>query len=40
MVKTCQPMQETQIQFLGQEYPLEKGMPTHCSILAQEIPWT
>ena len=28
-------MQETQVQFLGQEDPLEKGMATHSSILAQ-----
>ena len=33
-------MQETQIQFLGQEAPLEKEMATHSSILAWEIPWT
>ena len=30
--------QETQVQPLGQEDPLEKGMATHCSILAWEIP--
>ena len=29
-----------QVQSLGQEDPLEKGMTTHCSILAWEIPWT
>ena len=28
------------IQSLGQEGPLEKGMATHSSILAWEIPWT
>jgi len=33
-------MQETQVQSLGQEDPLEKGMATHSSILAWEIPWT
>ena len=33
-------MQEIQVQFLGWEDPLEKGMPTHSSILAWEIPWT
>ena len=33
-------MQETQIQSLGGEYPLEKGMATHSSILAWKIPWT
>ena len=32
-------MQETQIQSLGQEDPLEKEMATHFSILAWEIPW-
>ena len=29
-----------QVQFLGREDPLEKGMATHSSILAWEIPWT
>ena len=29
-----------QVQFLGQEQPLEKEMTTHSSILAWEIPWT
>ena len=33
-------MQETQVQSLGQEDPLEKEMATHSSILACEIPWT
>ena len=33
-------MQETWVQFLGQEDPLEKEMATHSSILAWEIPWT
>ena len=33
-------MQETQIQSLGQEDPLEKEMATHSNILAEEIPWT
>ena len=33
-------MQEMQVQFLGQEDPLEKGMATHSSILAWRIPWT
>ena len=33
-------MQEMQIPSLGQEDPLEEGMTTHSSILAQEIPWT
>ena len=34
MVKNLPEMQETQVQSLGQEDPLEKGMATHCSILA------
>ena len=33
-------MQETQVQSLSQEDPLEKEMATHFSILAWEIPWT
>ena len=33
-------MQETQVRFLGQEVPLEKGMATHSSILSWRIPWT
>ena len=33
-------MQETQVQSLGWEDPLEKGMVTHSSILAWRIPWT
>ena len=33
-------MQETQVQSLGEEDPLEKGTATHSSILALEIPWT
>ena len=33
-------MQETWVQPLGQEDPLEKGMATHSSILAWRIPWT
>ena len=33
-------MQETQVQSLGQEDPLEKEMATHYSILAWKIPWT
>ena len=34
------PMQETRIQSLGQENPLEKGMAMHSSILAWRTPWT
>ena len=33
-------MQETSVQSLGQEDPLEKEMATHSSILAWKIPWT
>ena len=40
MVKNLPAMQETWVQFLGQEDPLEKGMATHSSILAWRIPWT
>ena len=40
MVKNPPVMQETQVQSLGQEDPLEKGMATHSSILAWKIPWT
>ena len=35
-----QEPQETQVQPLGQEDPLEKEMATQSSILAWEIPWT
>ena len=40
MVKNLSAMQETWVQSLGQEDPLEKGMATHSSILAWRIPWT
>ena len=40
LVKTLPAMQETRIQFLGWEDPLEKEMATHFRILAQEILWT
>ena len=33
-------MQETQVQFLGWEDPLEKEMATHYCILAWNIPWS
>ena len=33
-------MQETGVQSLGQEDPLEEEMATHSSILAWRIPWT
>ena len=40
VVKNLPTMQETQVQFLGQEDPLEEGMETQSSILAWRIPWT
>ena len=39
-VKNLPTMQETWVQFLGQEDPLEKGMATHSIILAWRILWT
>ena len=39
MVKNQPAMQETWVQSLGQEDPLEKGMAIHSSILAWRIPW-
>ena len=33
-------MQESSVQSLGKEDPLEEGMATHSSILAWKIPWT
>ena len=39
MVKNLPAMQETQVQCLGQEEPLEKEMAPHSSILAWRIPW-
>ena len=38
-VKNLPAMQEIWIQTLGKENFLEKGMATHCSILAWRIPW-
>ena len=38
-VKTLAAVQETGVQFLGLEDPLEKEMATHSSILAWGIPW-
>ena len=40
MLMSLLAMQETWVQSLGQEDPLEKGMATHSSILAWKIPWT
>ena len=39
MVKNLPAMQEIQVESLGHEDPLEKGMATHSSILAWRIPW-
>ena len=40
MVKNLHAIQETWVQPVGQEYPLQKGMATHSSILAWRSPWT
>ena len=40
LVKNPRTMQETWVQSLGWEDPLEKGKATHSSILAWGIPWT
>ena len=40
LVKNPPAVQETPVQVLGQEDPLEKGQATHSSILAWRIPWT
>ena len=40
MVKNLPAVQETRVQSLGQEDPLEKGMATHSNILALRILWT
>ena len=40
VVKNLLAMQETCIQSLSQEDPLEKGMATYSSVLAWRIPWT
>ena len=39
-VKNLPAMQETRLQPLGREDPLEEGVATHSSILAWETPWT
>ena len=39
-VKHLPAVQETQVQSMGQEDPLEKGIATHSSILTWRIPWT
>ena len=40
MVTNLPAVQETQVQSLGQEDPLEKEMATHSSVLAWNISWT
>ena len=40
MINNPPAMQETLVQSLGREDPLEKEMPTHSSIIAWRIPWT
>ena len=40
MIKNLFAMQETWVQSLGLEDPLEKGIATHSSILSWTIPWT
>ena len=40
LVKNPPTVQEMQVQSLGWEDPLEKGMATHSSVLAWKVPWT
>ena len=40
IVNNLPAMRETQVQSLGWEDPLEKGMATHSSIPTWESPWT
>ena len=40
MVNNLPAMQETPVQLLGWEDPLEKRMDTHSNIFAWRIPWT
>ena len=40
LVKNLPAVQETWVQFLGREDPLEKEVVTHSTILAWRIPWT
>ena len=40
MVNNLPAVQETRVQSLGWEDPLEKAMATHFSNLAWRIPWT
>ena len=39
MVKNLPAMQETRVQSLGWEEPLEEEMATHSSVLDWKIPW-
>ena len=40
MIKHLSTVWETRLQSLGREFPLEKEMAIHSSILAWKIPWT
>ena len=40
MVKYLPAMQETSVQFLGWENPLERDMATHSNIVSWDILWT
>ena len=40
MVKNLPVMQESRVQSLSQEDPLEKGIATHSRVLAWRVPWT
>ena len=40
MIKTLPAVQESWVQSLSQEDPLEKGMATHSTVLAWRSPWT
>ena len=40
LLKSLPAMQETWVQFLGWEDPLEKEMASHSSIVACRVPWT
>ena len=40
MVKNLPAVRETEVQSLGQEDALEKGVATHSSVLAWRSPWT
>ena len=40
MVKNLPAMQETWVQSLYQEYPLEEGMATHSNVLSWRTLWT